>query len=101
MKESYFDGGLLGLIGWNIVAFLITFLTLGLLYPFAIVLVLRWRVEHTVINGQRLFFDGTATQLFGNWIKWLLLMIVTLGIYGFWVGIAMKKWEVKHTHFAN
>jgi uncharacterized membrane protein YjgN (DUF898 family) len=58
-------------------------------------------VEHTVINGQRLFFDGTATQLFGNWIKWLLLMIVTLGIYGFWVGIAMKKWEVKHTHFAN
>lgn len=101
MNDSYFDGGLLGLIGWNIVAFLITFFTFGLLYPFAIVLVLRWQVEHTVINGQRLFFDGTATQLFGNWIKWLLLMIVTLGIYGFWVGIAMKKWEVKHTHFAN
>lgn len=101
MNDSYFDGGLLGLIVWNIAGFLITVFTLGLLYPFAVVLVVRWRVEHTVINGQRLFFDGTAAQLFGNWIKWLLLMIVTLGIYGFWVGIAMKKWEVKHTHFAN
>lgn len=101
MNDSYFDGGLLGLIGWNILGFLITFLTLGLLYPFAVVLIVRWRVEHTVINGHRLSFDGTATQLFGNWIVWLLLTIITFGIYGFWVGIAMKKWEVKHTHFAN
>lgn len=101
MNVSYFDGGLLGLLGWNILGFLITVLTLGIMYPFAVVLVVRWRVEHTVINGKRLCFDGTVMQLFGNWIKWLLLIIVTLGIYGFWVGIAMKKWEVKHTHFAQ
>ena len=101
MNDSYFDGGLLGLIGWYFFGFLLTIASLGILYPFAVVLVVRWRVEHTVINGRRLAFDGTATQLFGNWLLWLFLIIITLGIYGFWVGIAMKKWEVKHTHFAN
>jgi hypothetical protein len=72
MKESNFDGGLLGLIGWNIIAFLITFLSFGLLYPFAIVLVLRWRVEHTVINGQRLFF-----RRHGDPTLWELDQVVT------------------------
>lgn len=100
MKESYFDGGLLGLIGVNILAFLITAFTFGICFPWAAVILMRWRVQHTVIDGNRLTFDGTAMQLFGNWIKWLLLMIVTLGIYGLWVGIALQKWEVKHTHNA-
>jgi len=98
LKESYFDGGLLGLIGWSILGGLITMITFGICYPWAVVMVVGWKVKHTVIDGQRLTFDGTAMQLFGNWIKWLLLCIVTLGIYGFWVGIALKKWEVKHTH---
>jgi len=100
LKESYFDGGLLGLIGVSILAFLITAFTFGICYPWAVVFVIQWRVKHTVIDGNRLTFDGTAIQLFGNWIKWLLLMIVTLGIYGLWVGIALKKWEGKHTHTA-
>lgn len=98
MKQSYFDGGLLGLLGVSILGFLITFFTLGICYPWAVVMVVSWKVKHTVIDGQRLSFDGTAMQLFGNWIKWLLLCIITLGIYSFWVRIAMVKWETKHTH---
>ncbi|MNW09112.1 hypothetical protein D3C71_2060330 [compost metagenome] len=59
----------------------------------------RWKIEHTVINGQRLRFDGTAMQLFGNWIKWWLLCIITLGIYSFWLSIKLEQWRVKHTYF--
>ncbi len=33
ISESYFDGGLFGLIGNVILAFLITFLTAGICYP--------------------------------------------------------------------
>lgn len=99
MNNSYFDGGLLQLIGYRILGFLVTFLTLGICAPWAICLVYNWETKHTVINGQRLYFNGTAVGLFGNWIKWLLLTIVTLGIYSFWLSIALKKWKTKHTHF--
>ncbi len=99
MSNSYFDGGLLQLIGYRILGFLVTFLTLGICAPWAICLVYNWETKHTVINGQRLHFNGTAVGLFGNWIKWLLLTIVTLGIYSFWLSIALKKWKTKHTHF--
>lgn len=100
-SESWFDGGLLQLIGWNILGILVTVLTLGICYPWAFTMVFRWEAHHTVIDGHRLEFDGTAVQLFGSWIKWFLLTIITLGIYGFWVGIALKKWKVKHTHFTT
>lgn len=100
-EKSYFDGGLLQLIGWKILGILITIFTLGICYPWACCMVYNWEIKHTVINGKRLKFDGTAIQLFGNWIKWWLLTIITLGIYSFWLGIAIKKWKTKHTHFAN
>jgi len=100
-KESYFDGGLLQLIGWNLLGGLITLCTLGICYPWACCMVYGWEIKHTVIEGRRLKFTGTAMQLFGNWIKWLLLCVITLGIYGFWLNIALKKWKTKHTEFAD
>lgn len=99
-SESYFDGGLLQFIGWSILGGLITFLTLGICFPWALCMVYGWKINHTVIEGRRLKFTGTAIGLFGNWIKWLLLCIITLGIYGFWLGIALEKWKVKNTTFA-
>ncbi len=98
-SDSKFDGGLLQLIGWSILGWLVTVLTLGICYPWAFCMFFSWEAKHTIINGRRLSFDGTAAQLFGNWIKWLLLTFITLGIYGFWLGIKLTKWRVKHTHF--
>ncbi len=98
MKDSYFDGGLLQLIGYRILGALVTALTLGICLPWAYTMLYRWEAKHTVIGRQRLVFDGTAAGLFGQWIKWLLLTIITLGIYGLWVGIKLKKWRIAHTH---
>lgn len=100
-KNSYFDGGLLQLIGYKILGFFITLFTLGICYPWACCMIYNWEIKHTVINGKRLKFNGTAIQLFGNWIKWLLLCIITLGIYSFWMKIALKKWKTKHTYFKD
>ena len=100
-NESYFDGGLLQLIGWKILGGLITMITLGICYPWAVCMIYNWETKHTVIEGKRLKFTGTAIGLFGNWIKWLLLTIITFGIYGFWVNIKIKKWITKHTVFAD
>lgn len=98
---SYFDGTLLGLIGWRLLGTIITILTLGLCFPLAICLVYNWEISHTVINGRRLKFDGKAIQLFSLWLKWVLLTVITLGIYSLWIPISLKKWQTKHTYFMN
>jgi len=98
--KSLFNGGLLGLIGINILQGLLIMITLGFGAPWAICMKERWIAKHTFIDGHQLEFDGTGGQLFGSYVKWFLLTIITLGIYGFWLEIKMKQWLVKHTHFA-
>src|SRR5450631_202720 len=78
---------------------LITICTAGICYPFALVLLERWRCKHTYIDGQRLTFSGTGMGLFGLWIKWFLLIVVTVGIYSFWVAPRIQQWKVENTDF--
>ena len=97
--QSYFDGRLIQLIGWNLLGGLITAITLGICAPWAMCMVINWEIEHTVIEGRRLRFEGTGGKLFGQWIKWFLLSLITLGIYSFWVQIKLKQWKASHTFF--
>jgi len=95
-----FTGGAATYFGTALLGMLITVCTLGICYPFAVVLFQRWRCKHSYINGQQMSFTGSAWSLFGNWIKWFLLCIVTLGIYGFWVAPRVARWKWEHTSFA-
>ena len=101
MQKSYFDGGMLTYILSCIISFFIITFTFGLGTPWAICIMYKWEIEHTVIEGRRLGFDGTALELFGNWIKWFFLCIITLGIYGFWIRIKILEWKAKHTYFLD
>ena len=98
-KNFVFDGGAATYLGTSILAFLITVLSLGIAYPYALVLKQRCKAKHTIVRGYRLKFTGTGIGLFGNWIKWFLLCIITLGIYGFWVAPRVTRWVVEHTDF--
>ena len=82
--ESQFTGGLLGLIGINILQGLLIAFTLGFGAPWAICMKERWIAKHTFINGRQLAFDGTGGQLFGKYIIWLLLTLITCGIYAYY-----------------
>ena len=95
-----FTGGAAPYVGTGILAFLITVCTLGICYPFGLVLMERWHSKHAFINGHQLVFTGSAWGLFGNWIKWFLLCIVTLGIYSFWVIPRITQWKWEHRDFA-
>lgn len=96
-----FDGGAATYVGTAILGFLITLLTLGICYPFAVVLTERWRCKHTFIDGQQLVFTGNAIGLFSRWLLWLLLSAITLGIYLFWVAPRLQEWKTVNTNFAT
>lgn len=100
-RQFAFTGGAATYFGTGLLAFLITVLTLGIMYPFALVLRERWRCKHAYINGQQMAFTGSALGLFGNWIKWLVLIVITLGIYAFWVGPRVQRWKWENTGFAR
>ncbi|SJM47953.1 hypothetical protein CZ771_02210 [Actinomycetales bacterium JB111] len=91
-----FNGGAATRFGVQIGGVLVTVLTLGICYPWAVVMVYRWKTKHTFINGRRLRFTGSAPGLFGHWIKWFFLCIVTQGIYSFWVYPRLTRWIVEH-----
>lgn len=96
-----FDGGAATYAGTAILGILITTLTLGICYPFAVVLKERWRCQHTFIDGQQLVFTGSAVGLLGRWLLWLFLSIITLGIFLFWVAPRMQAWKTVNTEFAR
>ena len=96
-----FDGGAATYVGTALLGLLITMVSLGLCYPFAVVLRERWRAKHALIDGKRLVFTGSAWGLFGRWLLWFLLSLVTLGIYLLWVGPRIQQWKWEHTDFAE
>ena len=96
--DSKFNGGLLGLIGINILQWLIIVFSLGIALPWAVCKKQNWLAKHTIIDGKQMVFDGTGGQLFGQYIKWVLLTIITFGIYSLWLSIKMHAWVVSHTH---
>ncbi len=99
LGESTFDGRLLQLIGWSLIGFILTVVTLGLGAPFAKCFILDWKFKHTKINGKRLCFDGNGLQLWGNVIKWTFFTIITLGIFLLFLPVQWNKWVIKHTHY--
>ena len=99
--KSKFKGGLLGLIGVNILSFLITFFTLGLAAPWAVCIKYKWELNNTIIKGRKLKFVGSGSSLFLHYIKWWILTVITFGIYGFWLKIKMLQWKTENIVFAD
>ncbi len=68
MKNSFFDGTALQLIGWTILIGLLTTVTFGIGFPWGLCMMERWKAKHTVVSSARLKFVGTGAELFWIWI---------------------------------
>ena len=99
--DSYFDGSLIELIGWRLLAFLITIVTVGIAAPWGSRMLYSYQMKHTVYNGKRLKFEGTGGDLFVNQFKWVLFTIITLGIYAIFVPVKKTKWVISNIHFED
>lgn len=96
--ESRFDGNIAQKFGWDVLCFVVKWLTLTIAKPATECWKQKWYAKHTVIDGNRLSFDGSGAQLFGKRAVNALLTIVTLGIYAIFSDFSLDKWVAKHTH---
>ena len=96
--DSYFDGGVLGIIGVNLFSNILTFISFGLLFPFVVCYRQKWFAKHTIINRKKIVFTGKSLNLIGNYLLWWLLSIITFGIFGLWLPIKIENWKAKNTH---
>lgn len=100
-SKSYYDAFFLFNIFNKFCCILLTVITLGIGYPFAVCIRERFEIKHTKYDGDELRFDGNGVMLIGKWILWWLLSIITFGIYLFFIPSRIKKWKAKNTHFVN
>lgn len=100
-KDSYFDGVGGELFVKYILLYLISMVSCGLAAPVMLNSIVKWEVEHTVIEGKRLTFNGTAGQLFGLFLKWICLSLITCGFYVYFAVLDFYKWKTKHTSYAG
>ena len=96
-NNSYFDGGLLGLVGINILRGLITLATFGIGAAWGEKMVIEWESKHTVIDSRRLIFTGTGGSLFVKYLVWGLLSSITCGIFALFVPVKSIKWQTERT----
>lgn len=97
--KSYFNGDTLSNIFYTVLALIIRVATLDILAPVVICLRLKWKAEHTYINGRRMVFIGQISDLFVKNIIWVLLSIVTLGIFVPFKLLKTAQWETENLHF--
>lgn len=75
-----------GLFFTKILAWLLTWITLGFGLPWAKCMVIDKWARNVRIEGRGIRFTGTGGALFGVWVKVCLLSIVTLTLYYWFAG---------------
>lgn len=93
MKNSFFDGTALQLIGWTILIGLLTIVTFGFGAPWGLCMMERWRVRHTVVSSTRLKFVGTGGELFWIWIFYAIAPALLIAAAGGAVILVLKPFS--------
>lgn len=96
-KPFQFHGGAGSYLGTVILAWLITVITLGLGFPWALCMMQSWKIDNITFKGRKLQFKGTGFKLIGLWIKMWFFCIITLGIYSFWIVPRIERWIWNNT----
>lgn len=92
-----FRGSGLGYIWLLIWTTVLSFITGGIFFPWAISAQLRWIAANTFLNGRPLQFVGTGLGFFFQWLLILIPTLITLGIYAPWGYCRFKRWELENT----
>lgn len=100
-EKSFYNGDALTNVIFTILFSILRIISLDLATPIITCLRLRWRAEHTYINGKRLVFCGQISDILKKNTLWVFLSIITFGVFIPFKAVKMMKWEIEHTHFVG
>jgi tetratricopeptide (TPR) repeat protein len=93
-------GQLFGLILVHFI--LLTILTLGLYWPWAMCRFFRWRAQHTLVGNRTSQFTGSGIGfLLFCLVHLLILPLLTLGLYYFYGLYRVYAWREQHTRYGG
>ena len=94
-NNSFFDGGVLGLIGTKLLCGLATLVPV--VGPaWSSIIQLRWQTRHTVVDSRRHIFEGGVGSLWVKTLLWGFLSVITLGIFALFVPVKYLRWETEN-----
>lgn len=85
--------------GW--IFFVLFYILMLVLIPFAVYGAWRYRVSRTSWRGIFFSFDGNFREFLKIFLPNLLLTILTLGIYGSWLRVKLQKYLFSHTRIGD
>ena len=100
-SDCFYDGEVGERLGQALVAGLLITFTCGIGTPWALVKLLKYDMEHTVVHGMRFSFNGTGAGYWGENALVGLLMGVTCGIYSAWGVCRINKWTYRNTYIMS
>ena len=96
-----FRGSGLGYFWLALWTTVLTIITGGLFFPWAISAQKRWQASNTFIGGRQLRFCGTGLSFLWQWILISVFTVITLGIYIPWAVCRVYRWVAKNTMFED
>jgi uncharacterized membrane protein YjgN (DUF898 family) len=101
-KDTFqFLGTGLGCLWLTIWTSVLTFITLGLFFPWSYSAWQRWIAQNTYVNGRRLVFTGSGGAFFLRWLLIVVLSLITFGLYAPWGYCLIKRWETDNLVFED
>jgi len=98
---SRFVGKAIPFFFLNLGCFLLTIITLGIMFPWCLCWTARYEAAHTYVDGKPFFFDGRGSELIGKWLLYFLLFVITCGVFGLWIPKKIENWKMAHLHFSD
>ena len=99
ITDSRLLGASISFFFFNLLCGILTVITLGIAYPFIVVMKEKYLAKRTYTTGHKNIFDGNGFQLIGKYILWLFLTVITFGIYSIFLIAKLIAWKTAHTHF--
>ena len=96
---SEFKGSGLGVWGMMFLYNIICGATLYIATPWAMVMLVNYILENSVVDGCLIEFSGKGGAFFGTWLLGLVLGVITCGIYLIWFQVKLISWFVERTSY--
>ena len=96
---SEFKGSGLGVWGMLFLYNLILNVTLGIAAPWAMVMLVNYIFENSVIDGTLIVFTGNGGAFFGTWLLGLVLITIACSIYSILFNVKLISWFVERTGY--